>query len=94
MTTSKNSSKKTSATDTESYEKLGKMLVELRDSDVYPGKGYYKAAFLKGVVGGFGGVIGATLLIAVLLWGLSFFTTVPILGRFVQNIQHSLQTNK
>lgn len=70
------------------------MLVELRDSDVVPGKGYYRSAFLKGVVGGFGGVIGATLLIGLLLWSLSFFTTVPVLGRFVQNIQHSLQVKK
>lgn len=75
------------------YERLGKMLVELHENGVKPGKGYFRAAFLRGVVGGFGGVIGATLLVALLLWLLSFFHSLPIIGNFVDTIRNTISTD-
>lgn len=72
------------------YEALGRMLAELDASGVRPAKGYYRAAFLRGIVAGFGGVIGATLLVALLLWILSLFNSLPIIGGFIDTIRTTL----
>jgi hypothetical protein len=53
----------------------------------------YKYAFIKGIVSGFGGVIGATILIALFLWFLSFFDSVPIVDSFVKTIDNSITPN-
>ena len=76
------------------YEKLGRMLVDIQESVVKPGKGYYRSAFLRGIISGFGGVIGATLLVAFMIWFLSFFNAVPFIGNFVDTIQNSLNSVK
>jgi hypothetical protein len=54
----------------------------------------YKMNFVRGIVFGFGSVIGGTLMIAVLLWALSFLSEIPFVGRFTQTIQHSIETTK
>jgi hypothetical protein len=54
----------------------------------------YKMNFVRGIVFGFGSVIGGTLMIAVLLWMLSWFNELPFVGRFTQTIQHSIETTK
>jgi len=54
----------------------------------------YKMNLVRGIVFGFGSVIGGTLMIAVLLWALSFANEIPFVGRFTQTIQHSIQTTK
>ncbi len=84
---------KTPLTDKD-YEKLGRMLVDLKDSGIVPSKGYYRAAFLRGVVSGLGGVIGATILVGLLLWVLSWFHSVPVVGNLVDTIKHSLSSAK
>ncbi len=54
----------------------------------------YKMNFVRGIVFGFGSVVGGTLMIALLLWLLSFFNELPFVGRFTQTIQHSIETTK
>lgn len=72
------------------YAELGKMLVEFQAKGIQPGKGFYKPAFFKGIIGGFGGVIGATLLITLFLWFLQLFDSFPFIGRFVDTVKNSL----
>jgi Domain of unknown function (DUF5665) len=52
----------------------------------------YKMNFIRGIVFGFGSVIGGTLMVGLLLWLLSFFNELPFIGHFVQSIQHSVET--
>lgn len=52
----------------------------------------YKMNFVRGIVFGFGSVLGGTLLIALLLWTLSWFNELPFVGRFTEQVQHSIQT--
>lgn len=54
-------------------------------------KSYYLHNFLRGVVVGAGTVIGATVLIALLLWILSLFDTVPLIGPTVDNARQTIE---
>lgn len=70
-------------------EAIGQMLVSITETGYADSKRFYKMSFIKGVLAGFGGVLGATILVALLLWILSFFDTVP----FVQQIVDTLETS-
>jgi hypothetical protein len=72
-----------------SYEQLGKMLESIYESGYIDRNKTYKMSFLKGIAAGFGGVVGATVIVAILLWLLSLLNFVP----FVDKIQCSLEKN-
>lgn len=73
------------------YEQLGRKLVSVYESG-YLSKGQlYKASFLKGIFAGMGGVIGATIFVALILWLLSLFHHIPLIGPFVNAIKSSIQ---
>lgn len=76
---------------TEDYEKLGKQIESMYDA-VRPDRGaLYRTEFFKGVVGGVGRIIGATVVIALLLWILSLLTHVPFVSDIVDNIRNTVQ---
>lgn len=77
-----------------SYEDIGKMLVNIYESGYLDRKKFYKMSLIKGLLQGFGGVLGATILVAILLWILSLASNIPFLERAVQNIKQTLQTQK
>jgi len=43
-------------------------------------------AFFRGLVTGFGGVLGATLLLTLFVWGLSRLEVIPVVGTFVSQV--------
>jgi hypothetical protein len=49
-------------------------------------------SFLKGIASGFGAVIGGTILVALLIWILSRFGTVPLIGHLTDSIRHTIST--
>jgi hypothetical protein len=53
-------------------------------------KSFYLHGFLRGVIVGAGGVIGATVVIAFLAWILSLFDTVPLIGPLIENTQDTI----
>ncbi len=53
----------------------------------------YRMNLVRGIVFGFGSVIGGTLMVALLLWLLSFFSELPFVGHFTQTVQHSIQAS-
>jgi hypothetical protein len=73
-------------------EQLGEMLIRIYESGYLDRTTAYKTSFIKGVLGGLGGVIGATIVVGVLIWLLSLFGHVPFVGRFVDNIKTTVQT--
>jgi hypothetical protein len=73
------------------YEALGKQVMVLYDYINPDRKGLYRTAFLKGIITGVGGVIGATLVIALLAWLLSLGHHVPLLGPITDNIRQTIQ---
>ncbi len=72
----------------EEYEKLGRAVDALLQSEYLERKKAYKARFWLGIIGGVGGVIGATIVLALLLWILSLFDQIP----FVENIRDTIKT--
>jgi len=73
------------------YEDLGKMMVNIYESGYINQNQTYKLSFLKGVATGVGGVIGATLVVALLLWGLSLFQEIPLIGPVVEKVQTTIE---
>lgn len=68
------------------------MLESIYESGYIDRNKTYKMSFLKGIAAGFGGVIGATIIVAILLWALNLFDQVPLIGPFTDKIQHTVQT--
>ncbi len=85
------SKKPTTAKD---YEKLGRMLEAIFQTEYLERKVMYKMSFVKGLVTGLGGVLGATILVALLLWVLSFFNQIPLIGPIFDNLQNTIETQK
>ena len=54
----------------------------------------YKENFLRGIFFSVGSIIGATLVIAVLLWALSLFNQVPFIGDITRNVQDTINTSQ
>jgi tetrahydromethanopterin S-methyltransferase subunit D len=87
----KDSKKKPEVVD---YEKLGHMMQSLVETGYVERNKIYKMSFIKGVLGGLGGVIGATLVVGVLLWALSLFNEVPFLNRLTENLRNTINTTE
>ncbi len=73
------------------YEQLGKMMETIYETGYANRKRVYKMSFLKGVAAGFGGVVGATIIVAILLWVLNLFDQVPLIGPFTDKIHDTVQ---
>jgi hypothetical protein len=86
-------SQKTNKTPRE-YEELGRMVASIYETGYLDTKRSLKNSFIKGVVSGLGGVIGATIVVALLLWVLSLFSQVPLVDRFVRPIQNTVETKQ
>ena len=74
------------------YEKLGKLLVSIGEIGFKDKKQLYKASFIKGIVGGLGGVIGATMVVALLLFILSLIGEIPFIGEITDPIKDSISS--
>jgi hypothetical protein len=73
------------------YEQLGRMLENIYESGYTDRNQAYKTSFIKGILSGLGGVIGATILIALLLWILTLFKQVPLVGPFFDRVRTTVQ---
>lgn len=87
-------SKKQTSDKKPSYEDLGKMLVSIFESGYIDKNKSYKSSFIKGVLGGFGGVIGATIVVGLLIWILSFFKQIPFIGPSLDKVRNTVQEQK
>jgi hypothetical protein len=51
----------------------------------------YKINFVRGLFFGLGSVLGGTVLIALLVWVLSFFVQLPGIGNSVKQVEQTIQ---
>lgn len=74
------------------YEKIGRQLESMYTGFNWSRRKIYGINLLLGVIRGFGAVLGATIGIAILLWILSFFTNIPLVGPVFQNIKQTVNS--
>lgn len=70
------------------YEKLGRAIEGALITDYVELLGntrrQLKLSFFRGIAAGLGGVIGATVVVAILVWILHLFGGVPVIGHWLQ----------
>ncbi len=49
-------------------------------------------SFVRGIFAGFGGVIGASLVVAIVIVVLQFLGQAPVVGQFFQNLSQNIHT--
>ncbi len=76
------------------YEELGRVLSNVYEYSYANRWQAYKMSFVKGIMAGFGGVIGATVVVGILLWILSLLHFVPFVHRITDNFQSTVQTQE
>lgn len=76
------------------YESLGRMLVSVAENGYLDRTRMLKMSFLKGVATGLGGVLGATLVVAILLWVLSLFDQIPLIGPIVDRFNETVRSSQ
>lgn len=74
------------------YEELGRIVASVYETGYLNRAQSYKMAFVKGVFQGLGGVLGATVVVALLLWVLSLFSELPLLGNLIDTFNNSVRS--
>ncbi len=74
------------------YEELGRRLENIYMTGYVNRSEMLKMSFLKGVATGFGGVIGATIVVALLLWMLSLLDAIPFVGPIFDTFEDTVKT--
>ena len=77
--------------DNKEYEKLGRLLVSIGEIGFKDKKELYKAEFIKGLVRGFGSIVGATIVIALALFILSLLQEVPLIGDLAETVRTTIK---
>lgn len=54
----------------------------------------YRVNFVRGILFGAGSALGGTIVIALIVWILSLFVNIPVVGELFQNAQHSIEQTK
>lgn len=77
---------------TKQYEELGRIVASVYETGYLDAAKSYRQSFIKGMFQGLGGVVGATILVALLLWVLSLFGQVPLIGTFADKVEDTVNT--
>ena len=72
-------------------DQAAKALEALFASPYVDKKKLYIANFWRGIFFSIGTIIGATIVISLILWVLSFFQEVPLIGPVVENVTNTVQ---
>ena len=93
----KNVEFKARVSETESYEQIGRMVENIYLSGYIDKNQFYKMSFLKGLVSGLGGVIGATIVVGLITWLLSAFNYTPlkpVIEPVTDSLKNSVNSDK
>jgi Fe2+ transport system protein B len=75
------------------YEKAGKLLYDIAELGTTSRKKLLWLGFLRGVAAGVGSVLGATVVIALLLYILTFFEEIPFVGTLFETLRTTIQSD-
>lgn len=76
------------------YEHLGRMLANIYETGYVDRNQFYKMSFIKGVVTGFGGVVGATLVVGIVIWILSLLNYVPLIEKVTDPLSETIRNSR
>ena len=76
------------------YEALGKIVASVYENGYLDAGKSYRMSFIKGMIQGLGATIGATVLVAILLWLLTLFGEVPLVGRFTDTVKDTVESQQ
>lgn len=71
---------------------VGKQLNMFVETGYYKKRKMFFFSFLQGIARGIGTVVGATIVIALLIWILSLFSQVPFIGNFTDKVQSTINS--
>ena len=54
----------------------------------------YRMNFFRGIFFGLGSVLGGTVVVAIIVWILSFFVQLPFIGQSVENAKDQIQSSQ
>ena len=77
-------------TDDQTHDAQRTMLDELFQDFYYERRKIYRVNFFRGIFFGLGSALGGSLVVALLLWVLSFFVALPLIGNYAQNARDTL----
>ncbi len=70
-------------------------LLEELFNDLYKDRhNIYIMNFIRGIFFGIGSALGATVIVAFVVWILSFFVNIPLIGPSVQQAQDQIQSSQ
>ncbi|MDQ3065413.1 MAG: DUF5665 domain-containing protein [bacterium] len=69
------------------YENLGRVVASVYETGYLDAAKSYKMSFIKGLFQGLGGAIGATLLLALLIWILSLFNDLWFIAEIIKKVE-------
>ncbi len=73
-------------------ENAEEAMIEEAYNDLYRKRGrIYKVNFFRGIFFGAGSALGGTIVIAMLVWILSWFVNFPLIGQYFENAKNSIQ---
>ncbi len=75
------------------YERIGRLMAPIVEGGFISHKRLVGLSFVRGVFIGFGSVIGATVLIGILVWTLSFFNEVPFVQDLADKINQGIEAS-
>lgn len=78
----------------ENREDVAKALEILFAAGYVDRKRLYWENFVRGIFFAIGGVIGATVVVALLVWFLSLFDQAPVIGPYIDNTKNTIQQAK
>lgn len=76
------------------HDEIAKALEILFATDYIDKKKLYLSNFVRGMFFSAGGIIGATIVIALLLWIMSLFDSVPLIGPLLENTRETIQQSQ
>lgn len=74
--------------------RLGKLVSDITEMQISSTSKLLSLSFIRGIAYGLGAALGGTIVLGILVWTLSQFNQLPLIGPLVKNVNSAIQQNK